>query len=447
MLDPDIFFDDALEKQRLRSSIKIPRQQPNYHKLNTERMIVPIVLNVSVRHNLIIRDRFDWDLSRQYRSPFLFAELLGESLGLTEEQKKTLASSIIEQIIEHIEKYTIQTRTRIPKKLEENAASNLTCLQCGSILYNNDICRACGVSLEKLRQKYGNLTGLTQEQKAQEEESIAPRQTERQRTLESSRRRLEPSLSGSRKACTRCGEANHPMSIECRQCLKPITKAPKKIKSFNEALTYHFWKILNRESQFAQMVLMNDTIKEEDFASANRLYEKLRDLIAECEHPPVSASAMKVSHMLLFLDLCYERILTGCSTDQLSVTPSTSKNQIELKELDLSQIHVSNVVSDTPVYQNQFYPLIDYRKKLLKPEVPGRRRGRPRKYPLPESIARETSEQLEEEEGQARIKEENDQSMNECGICGEGGQLICCEVCPSVYHLGCLNLRSSPKGK
>ncbi|CAG9311048.1 unnamed protein product [Blepharisma stoltei] len=447
MLDPDIFFEDSMEKQRLRSSIKIPRQQPNYHKLNTERMIVPIVLNVSVRPNLIIRDRFDWDLSRQYRSPYVFVEQLGDSLGLSEDQKRALANSIIEQIIEHIEKYTIQTRTRIPKKLEENAASNLTCLQCGSILYNNDICRACGVSLEKLRQKYGNLTGLGQESKINDEESIAPRQTERQRTLESTRRRQEPSMAGSRKACTRCGEANHPMSIECRQCLKPITKAPKKIRSLNEALTYHFWKILNRESQFAQMVLMNDTIKEEDFLSANKLYDKLKVLIAECEHPPVSASSIKVNHMLLFLDICYEKILTGTATDQLQVHNSSSKNQIELKELDYSQIHVSNTVPEQPAYQATYFPQIDYRKKMLKPEVPGRRRGRPRKYPLPETISREPNEQQDEEEGQAKLKEENDQSMNECGMCGEPGQLICCEVCPSVYHLACLNLRNIPKGK
>ena len=37
--------------------------------------------------------------------------------------------------------------------------------------------------------------------------------------------------------------------------------------------------------------------------------------------------------------------------------------------------------------------------------------------------------------------------MNECGVCGEPGKLICCEACPSVYHLSCLSLKTTPKGK
>lgn len=240
MLDPEVYFEEALEKQKLRGNLRCPRQQPNYHKLNTERMIVPIVICVKVRPNLVIRDRFDWDLSKQYRSPCMFAKGLSQALGLEQSEEANISSAIFEQLIEHIERYTIQTRTRIPKKLEENAANNLTCLQCNSILYSNDICRACGISLEKLRQKYGNLSGLTQENKTVEDENHSQRQTERQRTLESTRRRQEPSVGGSKKICKRCGEYNHVLSIECRQCSKPITGSTKKIKNTNESLAYHF---------------------------------------------------------------------------------------------------------------------------------------------------------------------------------------------------------------
>ena len=231
---------ESLEKQKVRSSIKFPRQQPNYHKLNTERMIVPIILCVKVRDDLVIRDRFDWDLSKQYRNPYIFAKGICNSLGLSEIEEANIVNSIFEQIIEHIERYTIQTRTRIPKKLEEHAANNLTCLQCSSILYSNDICRACGVSLEKLRLKYGNLSGLAQENKVVEDETHSQRQTVRQRTLESSRRRNEPSVGGSKKNCKKCGEYNQIFSIECRQCAKPIAGPNKKINNINESLSYHF---------------------------------------------------------------------------------------------------------------------------------------------------------------------------------------------------------------
>lgn len=147
MLEPDIYFDEALEKQRLRAMARNARQQLNYHKLNTERMIVPITISVKIREDLTIRDRFDWDLSKQYKSPYTFAQKLAEDLPLTQAQQEAIGNSIIEQIIEHIEKYTIQTRNRMPRGTEGNAANVPTCMQCNSILYGHDYCRACGVSL------------------------------------------------------------------------------------------------------------------------------------------------------------------------------------------------------------------------------------------------------------------------------------------------------------
>ena len=441
IIDPDVYFEDALEKQRLRSSIKCPRQQPNYNKLNTERMIVPITLNVRVRHNLVIRDRFDWDLSRPTKSPYIFAQKMGEALGLSESDQQEIADSILEQIITHIEKYTIQTRTRIPRKLEEHAANNMTCLQCDSILYSSDYCRACGVSLEKLRQKYGPLTG-PQEGNGQEDEFV-PRQTERQKTLESTRRRQEPSSGWNRKSCTRCGDSNHPLSIECKQCSKPISKH-KKIRNLNQALTYQFWKYLNRDSKFAQMVLRNDTLKEEDFASMHKLYEKLKLLLAECEQPPVSVTPFEVNQVLGYLDYCYEQILTNTPLENLHTQPYQQKD-IDVNSLNFSEIHQAQSATETPTPSN--YSQIDYRKKIIKTEVPGsRRRGRPRKYPLPETVAQNTLEN-QEPVSQAKMKESGDQNMSYCGVCRKGGELICCEVCPSVFHLNCVNLRGIPQGK
>ena len=445
MLDPDIYFEEALEKQKIRQSIKCPRQQPNYHKLNIERMIVPIVLCVKIRPNLVIRDRFDWDLSKQYRNPYTFAQGLKEKLSLTDQEEQNISSCIFEQLIEHIERYTIQTRTRIPKKLEEHAANNLTCLQCNSILYSNDICRACGISLEKLRLKYGNLNGLSQDNKAVEDDSHIPRQTNRQKTLESTRRRQEPTIGGSKKVCKKCGEYNHTLSIECRQCAKPITSTNKKVKNLSEGLAYHFWKILNRDTAFAQMVFSSDSIKEEDFLSVSRLFERIKKVIIENETTLFTLTPSKASEMLIYVTFNYERILTGCTIDQITNPTQPNKPDSEIKELDLTNIHLAAPPTDPTPYA-QSSQIIDYRQKPYRPEIQCRRRGRPRKYPLPEPINKDNEDNFEEE-GEAKYKEEADQSMNECGVCGEPGQLICCEACPSVYHLSCLNLKSTPKGK
>lgn len=39
------------------------------------------------------------------------------------------------------------------------------------------------------------------------------------------------------------------------------------------------------------------------------------------------------------------------------------------------------------------------------------------------------------------VKEQ--ENSDECAICEEGGELICCETCPQSYHLKCLGLTSS----
>ncbi|KAG2459092.1 CHD5 protein, partial [Polypterus senegalus] len=63
-----------------------------------------------------------------------------------------------------------------------------------------------------------------------------------------------------------------------------------------------------------------------------------------------------------------------------------------------------------------------------------------------EGIQWEPKEEEEEEEGG---EEEDDDHMEFCRVCKDGGELLCCDTCPSSYHIHCLNppLPEIPNGE
>lgn len=59
----------------------------------------------------------------------------------------------------------------------------------------------------------------------------------------------------------------------------------------------------------------------------------------------------------------------------------------------------------------------------------------------------EGEEILEDAVGDA--EEEDDHHMEFCRVCKDGGELLCCDACPSSYHIHCLNppLPEIPNGE
>ncbi|XP_056154916.1 chromodomain-helicase-DNA-binding protein 4a isoform X1 [Lampris incognitus] len=63
--------------------------------------------------------------------------------------------------------------------------------------------------------------------------------------------------------------------------------------------------------------------------------------------------------------------------------------------------------------------------------------------------AREEGSDGEDEAGETGEPEEDDHHMEFCRVCKDGGELLCCDSCPSSYHIHCLNppLPEIPNGE
>ncbi|XP_075695579.1 chromodomain-helicase-DNA-binding protein 5 isoform X2 [Rhinoderma darwinii] len=66
-----------------------------------------------------------------------------------------------------------------------------------------------------------------------------------------------------------------------------------------------------------------------------------------------------------------------------------------------------------------------------------------------EGIQWEPKEEEEDEEDGGEEEDEEDDHMEFCRVCKDGGELLCCDTCPSSYHLHCLNppLPEIPNGE
>lgn len=67
-----------------------------------------IDIDIPLDENTIIKDKFDWDLSKDKLSPSDFSKELVEALGLAPEYGEKIKEQILSQIMQHIKTHTKQ---------------------------------------------------------------------------------------------------------------------------------------------------------------------------------------------------------------------------------------------------------------------------------------------------------------------------------------------------
>ena len=90
-------------------------------------------------------------------------------------------------------------------------------------------------------------------------------------------------------------------------------------------------------------------------------------------------------------------------------------------------------------------------KPKEKPRTPRKARRAFSEESEDEAVEEEEAEVGEEEAADEEEAETETESVHneQCPVCGEGGEVICCDTCPAVYHLECVNppMKKVPRGK
>lgn len=60
---------------------------------------------------------------------------------------------------------------------------------------------------------------------------------------------------------------------------------------------------------------------------------------------------------------------------------------------------------------------------------------------------KQQQQQSKDESDDISVRDSNDEWEEDCYICSEGGELLCCDGCPRVFHYTCAGLRRIPRGK
>ena len=250
---------DYRERNYSAERITISRPKLKFHKLVGEKRLAPIEIELPINKNLIIKEKFDWNLD-DCVDVSLFVEHFQSSLNLFDVDKKSLEDQIYFQLIDHIERFTIRNRMtkeeklksdRIKELLKQQEEANLQSLMIKSSSYTQE--------------RYRNIEGV-------------------RRKIISARNMSDLDLNSQKKKCEFCNYLNLTSDYACRECRLPI-KFIAGYQNFEKSKKYciTFFAKLQKTSDILKTFNLLNKIDTEDLDSILNLRTKLSKLIMELQ--------------------------------------------------------------------------------------------------------------------------------------------------------------------
>lgn len=287
MIDPELRIDEYY-KNKINELLKYRSKYTNlnFSRLPEDKKLVQLTIDVTFDSNLVIRDKIDWDLKEEKKSPDIFVRVLLENLkhAMTPESieynRKFIRNQILDQLLEHVEKYSMLPKFKVVKRESETPGTNQLCDNCGTLIFNPDFCVNCMQIFERKIEK--KTQSITETEKVDD-----LRQTDRQRILELRQKNIsiddaesDSQIEKDNKVCKKCGEVNPIVSNECKECRYKFPIIHNYDITTNQNYSIHFWEKINKNQIIQQLKTFSDFFTKEDFSSLKFLYKRIKEVVS-----------------------------------------------------------------------------------------------------------------------------------------------------------------------
>ena len=355
-----------------------------------------------------------------------------------------ITNQILDSLLEHIDTHTNLPKLKLIKKENDSQSNTQQCVNCNSIIYNQDYCINCLYSFEKKENKKSNAEMITEES----------RQTERQRILELKQKNVnvdDIAISyiqegKEKKICKKCGEVNLTSATECKDCKFKFPSISYFDVHMNKSYSIHFWHKINKNSTVQQLKNFADFFSGEDFCSIKYLYNKVKHVL-KIEFEDLLTEESYIDLIQHIDKYYYSYSNPSMSTEK--VFDSAYYTKFNKQRPKLKMLNFNNLVDNTVGWLNDNLPdrNIDERKEdKIKSSDPNlkRKRGRPKKMEIFKvDLTKLNENQITINDRDNLLKSDliiidDDMHYDFCGKCEDEGRLICCETCSSAFHYECL---------